>query len=237
MVGDRKTAKFNRRKRVIITSLAMLITSVRVNYALSLFQDFVMQTNQQNTTITDAELDQLEAFIFSDEVSEESLDLIGIHGFLCSLIISPSPTDEKEWMDILFDGEPNWESVQQENDIKQILRNWYTSIRNDMENDTELEMPCDLSLIVEEDDEVADIETWAQAFMEGVFLKEDSWYGNKSQEQKVTELMLPIMVVSDLFDAKEFQEIRKNPDVCEEMANEIPDILVDLYLIFQTPEK
>lgn len=197
-----------------------------------------MQTVQHHAAITDSELDQLENFIFSDSVSEESLDLIGIHGFLCALIISPLPTSEQQWMEILFDGEPQWQNDQQQLDIKNILRNWYASIRNDMENDKELEMPCELSLVVEEDDEVADVETWAQAFMEGVFLNEDAWYANGPvQEQKVTELMLPIMVVSDLFDAKEFQEIKRNPDVCEEMANQIPDILIDLYLIFQTPEK
>jgi len=197
-----------------------------------------MQPNQQNPSITDAELDALENFIFSEAVSEESLDLIGIHGFLCALIIAPSETPESEWFDILFDGQPRWENDQQKNEITAILRHWYANIRVDMENDKELEMPCDLTLVVEEADEVADVETWAQAFMEGVFLKEDAWYqGSPSQEQKVTELMLPIMVVSDLFDAKEFQEIRRNPDVCEEMANEIPDILIDLYLIFQTPEK
>jgi uncharacterized protein len=197
-----------------------------------------MQTHPQQNTITDDELDLLENFIFSDAVSEESLDLIGIHGFLCSLVISPSVTSEEEWLEILFDGEPKWQNAEQQAQIVSILRNWYASIRTDMENDRDLEMPCDLTLVVEEDDEVADIETWAQAFMEGVFLKEDDWYADGTgHEQKVTELMLPLMVVSDLFDAKEFREIRKNPDVCEEMANEIPDILVDLYLIFQTPEK
>ena len=197
-----------------------------------------MQTHQQNPSITDAELDSLENFIFSEAVSEESLDLIGIHGFLCALVISPSPTNESEWLDILFDGQPTWKDSSQQAQITNILRSWYASIRGDMENDQELEMPCDLTLMVEEADKVADIETWSQAFMEGVFLKEDSWYqGSSAQEQKVTELLMPIMVVSDLFDAKEFQEIRRNSDVCEEMANEIPDILIDLYLIFQTPEK
>ncbi|MEH6443045.1 MAG: YecA family protein [Oceanospirillaceae bacterium] len=197
-----------------------------------------MQAQQQNTAITDSELDALENFIFSDAVSEESLDLIGIHGFLCALVISPNPVDEATWMEIIFDGQPSWANEQQQTEIGTVLSNWHASIRTDMENDRELEMPCDLTLVVEDEEEVADVETWAQAFMEGVFLKEEGWHGKGAdQEQKVTELMLPIMVISDLFDAKEFREIRKNPDVCEEMANEIPDILIDLYLIFQTPEK
>ena len=73
-----------------------------------------MQTHPQQNTITDDELDLLENFIFSDAVSEESLDLIGIHGFLCSLVISPSVTPEEEWLEILFDGEPQWQNAEQQ---------------------------------------------------------------------------------------------------------------------------
>ncbi|MGB1238721.1 MAG: YecA family protein [Pseudomonadales bacterium] len=199
-----------------------------------------MQNPQNNATITDDELDRLETFIFSDAVSEESLDLIGIHGFLCALIISPTQTDTQEWLEVVFDGEPNWQDAAQKADITGILLNWKGHILADMENDRELEMPCEPTLVVddEDDSDIADIETWAQAFMEGVFLKEKDWYSQGSaSEQLLTELMLPIMVVSDLFDAKEFREIRRNADVCEDMANEIPDILVDLYLAFHAPEK
>ena len=40
--------------------------------------------------ITEDELDTLEEFLFSPAVSEEALDLIGAHGLLCAVNISPS---------------------------------------------------------------------------------------------------------------------------------------------------
>ena len=58
-----------------------------------------MQSRFNSAPLSDDELDRLETFIFSDVVSEDSLDLIGIHGFLCALNISPVPADEEEWMD------------------------------------------------------------------------------------------------------------------------------------------
>ena len=95
-------------------------------------------------------------------------------------------------------------------------------------------MPCELTLIT--DNEESELEIWAQAFMEGVFMREDEWFGEGSdKEEAIAELMLPIMVASNLFEEKEFTEIRKNRVISEQMANEIPEILVDLYLLFHAP--
>ena len=195
-----------------------------------------MQSTLNSAPLSDDELDRLETFIFSDVVSEDSLDLIGIHGFLCALNISPVPADEEEWMDVLFDGKPNWSSAEQEAEISSLLNRWKGSIYSDLSNDRELGMPCELTL--ETKNEESELEIWAQAFMEGVFLNEDEWFSEGTdKEEVVAELMLPIMVISNLFDEKEFKEIRRNKTVTEQMANEIPDILVDLFLLYHAPEK
>ncbi|MGY8869615.1 MAG: YecA/YgfB family protein [Pseudomonadales bacterium] len=195
-----------------------------------------MQSTLNSAPLSDDELDRLETFIFSDVVSEDSLDLIGIHGFLCALNISPVSAAEEEWMDVLFDGVPKWTSAEQEKEITSTLNRWKNSIYSDLSNDSELGMPCELTL--ETKNEESELEIWAQAFMEGVFLNEDEWFSEgTSKEETVAELMLPIMVVSNLFDEKEFKDIRKNSAVTEQMANEIPDILVDLFLLFHAPEK
>ncbi|QEQ96226.1 YecA family protein [Neptunomonas concharum] len=184
--------------------------------------------------LTDEELDLLEAFIFSEAVSEDSLDLIGIHGFLCALNISPVSVDTTEWLELLFDGEPNWQSSEQATLITNLLLRWKDAICSDLYNDRELGMPCELTLIT--DNEESELEIWAQAFMEGVFMREDEWFGEGSdKEEAIAELMLPIMVASNLFEEKEFTEIRKNRVISEQMANEIPEILVDLYLLFHAP--
>lgn len=183
--------------------------------------------------ITEAELDQLEAFLFSPAVAEDALDLIGAHGLLCALNISPVEVPEQEWLELLFDSEPNWESAEQKAHITGLLRKLHRTIGSDLYNDQETLLPCELTLDVDED--MAELTTWAQSFMEGVFLREDDWFG--SDEETVAAMLLPIMVASELFEDEEIAEIRQDRALSEEMAEQIPELLVDLYLYYHAPDK
>ncbi len=185
--------------------------------------------------ITEDELDRLEEFLFSPAVSDEALDLIGAHGFLCALNISPEATPEAEWMEQLFDGEPKWASDAEKQEIQELLRKLYRTIGNDLYNDQEIFLPCELTLEPEDDEEVTELTTWAQAFMEGVFQKEDKWFGD--DEETVAGLLLPVMVASDLFEDEDVEEISRDRALREEMAVQIPEILIDLYLLFHAPNK
>ena len=48
-----------------------------------------MTQRPDRAPLNEAEIDELESFIFSPAVSEESLDYLGIHGLLTSLAVSP----------------------------------------------------------------------------------------------------------------------------------------------------
>lgn len=185
--------------------------------------------------ITEAELDQLEAFLFSSAVSEDSLDLIGTHGLLCALNISPTKVPEQEWLDLLFDSEPKWESAEQKELIIGLLRKLHFTIGQDLYNDQETLLPCELTLDADEDEDEPELTIWAQSFMEGVFMREEDWFGN--DEETVAGLLLPIMVASELFDDPEILEIRQDRALSEEMAEQIPELLVDLYLYYHAPDK
>lgn len=185
--------------------------------------------------ITEDELDILEEFLFSPAVSEEALDLIGAHGLLCAINISPAEVPEAEWMELLFSGEPNWESNEQKTQIHVLLRKLSRTISSDLHGDQEILLPCELTLETEEEDDLAEITLWAQSFMEGVFIREEEWFG--SDEEAVAGLLLPIMVASDLFDDSDIVEIRRDRALSEEMCEQIPEVLVDLYLNFHAPEK
>ena len=185
--------------------------------------------------ITEEELDRLEEFLFSPAVSDEALDLIGAHGFLCALNISPETTAEAEWMEQLFDGEPNWSSDSEKNEIQELLRKLYRTIGNDLYNDQEILLPCELTLEPEDDEESTELTAWSQAFMEGVFQHEDAWFGQ--EEETVAGLLLPVMVASDLFEDEDVEEISRDRALREEMAVQIPEVLIDLYLLFHAPNK
>lgn len=185
--------------------------------------------------ITEAELDQLEAFLFSSAVSEDSLDLIGTHGLLCALNISPVKVPEQEWLDLLFDSEPKWETETQKSEIIGLLRKLHHTIGQDLYNDQETLLPCELTLDADEDEDEPELTIWAQSFMEGVFMREEDWFGD--DEETVAGLLLPIMVASELFDDPEIAEIRQDRALSEEMAEQIPELLVDLYLYYHAPDK
>ena len=185
--------------------------------------------------ITEEELDVLEAFLLSDSVPETALDLIGAHGLLCALNIAPKATPKAEWMGMIFDEQPNWESDKQRSSIEELLTKLDKTISNDLSSDQEVPLPFELTLETEEDDETADATLWAEGFMEGVFLNEALWF--ERNEETVAGLLLPIMVASDLFDDPEIKDIRKDRSLSEEMCNQIPEVLIDLYLLYHAPDK
>jgi len=187
-------------------------------------------------TLTDSELDQLDDFLYSDHVSEDCLDLIGVHGLFCALNISPAPLAEETWLELVFDETPKWASEAQQAEIMSLLKRFYSSIGANFYSDGEIELPCELSLDPEEDEEIAPLAWWSQAFMEGVFTQEEAWFANKSDDD-VAQMLLPVMVASELFDEDDINKIRDDESLCAEMCSQIPELLVDLYLHFHAPEK
>lgn len=194
-----------------------------------------MTLNSANA-LSDSELDQLDDFLYSDHVSEDCLDLIGVHGLFCALNISPVPVSEETWMELVFDEAPEWESDEQQQIITSLLKRLYTNIGGHLYSDGEIELPCELSLDAEEDEDISPLAWWAQAFMEGVFTQEEEWFGNKAEED-VAEMLLPIMVASDLFEEDDINKIREDENLCAEMCAQIPELLIDLYLYFHAPDK
>ncbi|PIE25305.1 MAG: YecA family protein [Neptuniibacter caesariensis] len=186
--------------------------------------------------LTDTEMDQLDDFLYSDYVSEDCLDLVGVHGLFCALNISPSPLDEATWLELVFDGEPNWESDEQKQEIVALLKRYHQSIATNLYSDGEIELPCELSLDANDEEDISPLAWWSQAFMEGVFNQEEQWFGSKPEEE-VAEMLLPIMVASDLFNEDDINKIRDNEKLCAEMCSQIPELLIDLYLFFHAPEK
>jgi len=185
--------------------------------------------------ISEAELDSLEAFLLSDQVSETSLDLIGAHGLLCALNIAPNKTPVSDWMGMIFDGTPKWESDNQRTEIEGLLSKLNATISNDLSSDQEVPLPFELTLEVDDEDETAEVTLWAEGFMEGVFINEGDWF--ERDEETVAGLLLPIMVASELFDDPEIVEIRNDRSLSEEMCDQIPEVLIDLYLLYHAPEK
>ncbi|OXR66351.1 hypothetical protein IPC1577_26750, partial [Pseudomonas aeruginosa] len=152
-------------------------------------------------------LSRLQAFLDADDLHEEALDYVATHGYLTALSICPEQVPEREWIDALFAEPPHYRSDEERQEIETSLEQLKAHITRVLASDEDLELPCDLDLGDEPDD--SDLRGWCIGFMEGVFLREEVWF--EQAEEEVSELLLPIMVGSGLFDEQpEFDEIARD---------------------------
>ncbi|MCY1268105.1 hypothetical protein D3C76_891580 [compost metagenome] len=180
------------------------------------------------------QLSRLQAFLDADDLHEEALDYVAAHGYLTALAICPDEVPEREWIDALFAEPPHYRSDEERAEIESTLVLLKGHITRMLASDEEVELPCDPELGPDPDD--SDIRGWCIGFMEGVFLREAVWF--EQAEEEVSELLLPIMVGSGLFDEQpEFEEIARDRHLVDDMVAQIPELLTNLFLLCQAPEE
>ena len=67
--------------------------------------------------LDDEQLDRLDDFLDSEQVGEDALDLISAHGFLVALAVAPSEQPTEQWLEELFQGEPNYRDAAEREEI------------------------------------------------------------------------------------------------------------------------
>ena len=180
------------------------------------------------------QLSRLQAFLDADDLHEEALDYVAAHGYLTALCICPEQVPEREWIDALFAEPPHYRSDIEREEVEITLQLLKAHIARQLASDDEPEIPCELDLGDEPDH--SDLRGWCIGFMEGVFLREAVWF--EDAEDEVSELLLPIMVASGLFDEQpEFAEIARDRQLVDTMVEQIPELLTALFLLCQAPEE
>ena len=180
------------------------------------------------------QLHRLQAFLDADDLHDEALDYVAAHGYLTALSICPEQVPSREWIDALFAEPPHYRTDAERDDVEATLIQLKAHIARQLAGDDEPEIPCDLDLGDEPDE--SELRGWCIGFMEGVFLREAIWFENA--EDEVSELLLPIMVGSGLFDDQaEFADIASDPDLMDSMIEQIPELLTALFLLFNSPDE
>ena len=186
--------------------------------------------------LDDLELETLENFLESDQVHEECQNFVMAHGFLTALSICPAITPEEKWLPVIFEDTPQFENEKQEKQILQYLSRLFIDIQKELESEDGFMVPCELEMGASPE-ELSELQEWATGFMEGVFMTEQHWFETE-KEEVVAELLLPIMVASDLFDDDEVLQIRQSEKLTNSCIAQIPEVVTDLFLVLRTePEK
>lgn len=180
------------------------------------------------------QLARLQVFLDADDLHEEALDYIATHGYLTALCICPEQVPDAEWIAALFAETPKYKDDTERDCIETTLIQLKAHIGRQLASDEDMELPCELDL--GDDPDESELRGWCIGFMEGVFLRETVWF--EDAEEEVSELLLPIMVGSGLFEEQpEFAEIAQDDDLMDQMIAQIPEILTALYLICHAPEE
>lgn len=128
----------------------------------------------------DDELAELEAFLHSDAVSDETMLLDHLDGYLTAIIIGPTTLSLNEWYPGIWgsrkEDAPHFENMDQAQRIIQLIMRHYNGIIGSIEQDADKHAPF-FSLIATADDstKLIDAEMWAVGFMDGIALCRVDW--------------------------------------------------------------
>ncbi|CAG69638.1 MULTISPECIES: YecA/YgfB family protein [Acinetobacter] len=168
-------------------------------------------------------LDLLSDYLDGDQ-NEYGLDFAATHGFLCAIAVGPQ---FDQWLSELFEG--NQKKVPTA--IIEQISAWLDQIRQNLANEEGIEFPFE----IEEADTESSLGDWSVGFVDAMFLNEDAWFTPEHEEQLV-DLTLPIMVFSGIDEEDpQMESFRRNGQLMDELAEEIPDNLNELYLMYHTP--
>ncbi|MGE5468961.1 MAG: UPF0149 family protein [Ignavibacteria bacterium] len=181
--------------------------------------------------LSDEELDELDRFLSSDAMPEESMDVSMLDGFLTALIVGPNTLLPSVWLPEVWgatSGQPvQWESPQQEKRIVGLVMRHMSDIVWQLKEAPDHYEP----LLFEndrEDEPSPIIDEWCTGFIRGATLDGDAWAPLFESEDH-SGLLFPMMLYGT---EAGWQELQGNPELGKR-HKEFADSLSDCVLAIQ----
>ncbi len=185
--------------------------------------------NEQNFSLTDTELDELDHFLREQMVEndQEALLLDGVHGLLTALAVGPQPAQPDEWLPEVLH-QPFMDATQGRH-ILGLLARLNDSICSELDAD------CYEPILGEMQDEQgqAGISTagWCSGFAQGMDLRSNIWELRLDEDIQLVELLAPVMELAaqdgalgdneviDLMSEQEYgTRLAELPEIVDAMA-------------------
>ena len=183
--------------------------------------------NYTPAPITDAEVEELESFLFADTIPEECMTLSEIDGFLTALAAGPVLVPPSEFLPVIWQGDgPVFETPQE---LERVLALILALNARIVETLQKGEIAPMFNIEVDEDDnELMTPDGWCWGFMQGVMLREAAWKPLIDSDDR--ELLDPIaMIAGGGREMPEFAEIQDDPEQYEEFLDLISGSALDIY--------
>jgi uncharacterized protein len=177
--------------------------------------------------ITDLEVEELEAFLFSENVPEECMTLSEIDGFLTALAAGPELVPPSEWLPVIWQGDgPVFDNPQELERVLALILALNARIVATLQKG---EIAPMFNIEMDEDDnELMTPDGWCWGFMQGVMLREEAWKPLIDSDDR--ELLDPIaMIAGGGREMPEFAEIQDSEEDYEEFLDLISGSALDIY--------
>jgi uncharacterized protein len=186
-----------------------------------------------NSGLSEDELDELDQFLLSDAVSDESMILESLDGYLTAIVAGPTTIMPSQWLPGVWgpseEHAPEFESMAQYQRIIELLfRHMNMIVSSLMHNSDEFEPLFTTSQYEGSDREFLDGEAWAYGFMRGVALCRSDWQPLYDSAEGQAWLR-PLRLLGDEDVCTDQDELTRTPALREAIAEQIPACIGAVY--------
>ncbi len=187
------------------------------------------------THTDDKTLDELDQFLTSDIMSENTMTIEMLDGYLTAIAIGPTTIAPTEWLADVWgpseDDAPDFETYEQAEHVFNLMMRHYNAILHTFETDPGSLAPLFSVNEVEEGDdthEYIDAEAWANGFFQGMGLCWDDWQALIDHADAETMLRPLRLLGSDDLDDEE-RELMTVPAEREALSEQVPPAVVRIH--------
>lgn len=195
-------------------------------------------TSQLLAPLSDEELDELSQFLESDQVSDETLMIDALDGYLTAIAIGPTNLPADLWLSRLWGPDekyaPQFASPEKAQHIYQLIIRHYNGIITTLQGNPDAAAPLFETIMTEDNEEYFDPEMWAYGFMEGVNLCRHDWQPLFDDDDGF-EALYPILVLGMDELPAEMENLIQTLEQRSELAEVIPEVIASIYRYWQEP--
>ncbi len=171
-------------------------------------------------------IDELDEFLLSDKSPDNCLQISELDGFLTGVVIGPDLIMPSEWIPVIWQGEPNFETTEHAERILGAIMARYNDIIHQLDDEPGVFEP----IFFEAPDGRALAADWAEGFMDAVGLRADAW-ASIFDDEDAKLLIAPIMAQLHDENGKPFIDgsLEEMQNIREEGAQHLPLAIKGLY--------
>ncbi len=187
------------------------------------------------THTDDKTLDELDQFLMSDIMSENTMTIEMLDGYLSAIAIGPVTIAPTEWLADVWgpseDDAPDFESYEQAEHVFNLMMRHYNAILQTFDKDPSSIAPLfSVNEVGEDDDahEYIDAEAWANGFFQGMGLRWDDWQP-LLEHPEADEWLRPLRLLGGDELSEEERELVAVPAEREKLSEQVPPSVLKIH--------